>query len=188
MCLLGQFQNSGLTVNIRDYFKMADRASSASPSVDVPLESLDGDDNHVTADETTENSRLLPCQKVVTLFRETDAGSTADIHQVLDCIRKSRRALLNVGGVRHEIMWSALERLPRTRLGRLRHVTIADDLYELCDDFRLVSGGPRTSSGRDDVVEFFFDRHARSFGAVLNFYRTGLYGGENENRRTDSRC
>jgi BTB/POZ domain len=92
-----------------------------------------------------------------------------DVQLVLSRMRRSRRALLNVGGVRHEIMWSALERLPRTRLGRLRHVTSIDDIYQLCDDFRLI--GSDVTGGEE--VEFFFDRHARSFGSVLNFYRTG---------------
>lgn len=92
-----------------------------------------------------------------------------DVQLVLNRMRRSRRAILNVGGVRHEIMWSALERLPRTRLGRLRHVTSIDDIYQICDDFRLI--GSDGSGGEE--VEFFFDRHARSFGSVLNFYRTG---------------
>jgi hypothetical protein len=157
---------------------MPDMMTSSS-SCDIPVEPLDDVDGLVSSE--TGKSRLL-CHSAMKLYRKYDSrcigdSESADIDPVLDCIRNSCRALLNVGGVRHEIMWSALERLPRTRLGRLRHVTTIDDVYELCDDFRLVSSGiTRSSSADKEMVEFFFDRHARSFGAVLNFYRTGLLG------------
>ena len=102
---------------------------------------------------------------------QTTQAPTPYVQLVLNRIRSSRRATLNVGGVRHEVMWSALERLPRTRLGRLRHATTVDEISQLCDDFRLIGGGNDVT--REEEVEFFFDRHARSFGSVLNFYRTG---------------
>ena len=72
-------------------------------------------------------------------------------------------------------MWRTLERLPRTRLGRLRHCSTPRDIAALCDDFypfRHPAGftpDPNDGTG----VEFFFDRHPSSFGPVLNFYRTG---------------
>jgi hypothetical protein len=62
-----------------------------------------------------------------------------------------RRVFLNVGGVRHEILWRTLERLPKSRLGKLRYAKDLDEIYSLCDDFNV------------EENEFFFDRNPRSF-------------------------
>lgn len=58
-------------------------------------------------------------------------------------------------------MWKTLERLPRSRLGRIRYATCFREIMDLCDDIKL------------DENEIYFDRHASSFASILQFYRTG---------------
>jgi hypothetical protein len=74
---------------------------------------------------------------------------------------QKQRVTLNVGGLKHEILWKTLNRFPNSRLGKLKKNLNSDYLSSLCDDYD------------GEKNEFFFDRDPTLFNSILNYYREG---------------
>lgn len=142
----------------------------------------DDDDDRRRQSERAPEGEEVAGRDVTSSSSKSSGDRTASVRrrrqrEIVARLRASKRALLNVGGTRHEVMWRALDRLPRTRLGRLRHCDDADDVLRLCDDVTFVNdggggGGAAEEGDGAPTIEFFFDRHPRSFSSILNFYRT----------------
>lgn len=80
---------------------------------------------------------------------------------------EDRPVLLNVGGRQYEVTWDLLDKLPQSRLGKLRKCHTEAEILELADGYD------------GEANEFFFKRHPRNFSCVLNFLSTGkLHLGE----------
>ena len=111
----------------------------------------------------------------------------------------NKRAVLNVGGERHEVLWRTLEQIPYSRLGReicSNNISISKKIPFLCRKvgsgflpwvcygagWLLLTNRFKTTKAKASSMlsllfmadnEFFFDRHPRSFKTILNYYRTG---------------
>ena len=79
----------------------------------------------------------------VKFFHETACPKSGEIATYRE---NSVKVTLNVGGERHEILWSSLLAIPDSRLGLLAVAVTHEEIMQQCDAYSLIDG------------EFFFDR------------------------------
>ncbi len=73
----------------------------------------------------------------------------------------SNRVILNARGIKYEVRWSTLCKLPNTRLGKLKNSINTNEIFDLCDDYDRIKN------------EFYFERDPFILNNVLNYYSTG---------------
>jgi hypothetical protein len=78
------------------------------------------------------------------------------------------RVFLNVGGIRQNVLWKTIEKLPTSRLGNIRFAKTLEQIHLLCDGIDFKEN------------ELFFDRDPNTFHSVINFYRTGKFHYNNQ--------
>ena len=66
------------------------------------------------------------------------------------------KVIINVGGLKHEVMWKIMERRPLTRLGKLARAKSHEDILNLVDAYSLAKN------------EIYFDRDPATFNCILN--------------------
>lgn len=92
---------------------------------------------------------------------ETILSQSNNVTSNENYIPNNKRVIFNVGGKKHEVLWTTISKLPDTRLARIKYATNNEELMVLCDDFDL------------EKNEFYFDRDPLLFDTVINYYRSG---------------
>jgi len=114
--------------------------------------------------DSNSSTTALTCNSIRRKRTENDLNDIEEDPVEWEKIRKflrlKKKVCINVGGTRHQVLWSTLSRIPQTRLGMIQEAASLWDLKQLVDDFCSETG------------ELFYDRHPGVFSCILNFYRT----------------
>ena len=74
---------------------------------------------------------------------------------------KSSKIALNISGLKYEISFKHLKRIPTSRLAQIYYANDVERINEFCDNFN-----PQEN-------ELYFDRDPVIFNNILNYYRSG---------------
>jgi len=93
---------------------------------------------------------------------------TRGISSSKSSIFSSTRIIINVGGKKHDVRWKTLERIPNSRLGKIRNAKTIAGILNHCDEIDL------------EINEIYFDRPGKSFSSIIDYYRTGKLHAAND--------
>jgi len=101
-------------------------------------------------------------------LEKTKVEETQGIASSKSTIFNSTRIVLNVGGKKHDVRWKTLERIPNSRLGKIRNAKTVEEILGLCDEIDF------------SLNEIYFDRPGKSFSSIIDYYRTGKLHAAND--------
>ena len=86
-------------------------------------------------------------------FHNTQISKSLEDGEVISemSLFKLKRIVLNVGGNKFDITWKNLEKLPNSRLGKIRFAKSLEEVEALCDEIDI------------EKNEIYFDRPSNSF-------------------------
>ena len=151
--------------------KLHQREPSEDPEINLDFpepETFYSQDNHLDTQQQEEEEMAQDNQGW--LFSPRSATPTSECPEpsleppdpaaIARQKKQNPKIVINVGGVKHEIMWKMLEKRPLTRLGMLSKARTHEDILKLVDAYSLTDN------------EIYFDRDPLTFNSILNFYRT----------------
>ena len=100
---------------------------------------------------------LKESQKIFNLLSTTSEETSEDF---IKSIFDSRLINLKIRHAEYKMRWKSLERLPNTRLGKIRYAKDMNELLSLCDGVDL------------ERNEIYFNRSSILFDRIIEFYNT----------------
>ena len=152
---LHQSHNNQKNLNQDNHFDFPDPNTYYGHSTDNHLDNQDKD-----GDNPDNQGWLFSPRSATPTSEYQEHNEPPDPAAIARHKKQFPKIVINIGGVRHEVMWRMLEKRPLTRLGMLAKARTHEDILKLVDAYSLTDN------------EIYFDRDPLTFNSILNFYRT----------------
>ena len=160
--LLAQDRNLHCSSNINEGPSQCDQSTEFDDVVDDDLEDEpdEGEDSRHNDFQSLPPDWQYSPRSAESLSPDLELDLEPDAATISRHRASHPKVIINVGGVKHEVMWRMLEKRPLTRLGMLAKAKTHDEILNLVDAYSLTHN------------EVYFDRDPATFNCVLDFYRT----------------